>query len=160
MRGNRMHYFAYGSNMDLDRMRGRCPSARFLFIAMLPQHKLAFTRKCNKGTGVSDIVSDENSDVWGVVYLIDDTEVGKLEKAEGYEPRRESNAYNRIEIRVYADGNLEQPHTAIAYVVNVKEVNVPNPSQEYKNYIVNGARFWHLPEVYIHDTLETIEAFP
>jgi hypothetical protein len=37
-----MFYFAYGSNMDWAQMRGRCPSAKFVAIAELPQTSPSF----------------------------------------------------------------------------------------------------------------------
>lgn len=40
-----MLYFAYGSNMNWDRMKDRCSSACFVGIATLEGYKLAFTRK-------------------------------------------------------------------------------------------------------------------
>lgn len=59
-----MLYFAYGSNMDFERMRQRSPNARFLFRAMLLGYELAFTRhlpaRCGegKGTQASSIATD------------------------------------------------------------------------------------------------------
>jgi hypothetical protein len=48
-------YFAYGSNMNWEQMKTRCPSARFVAVALLPDYKLAFTRKSiNRGCGVAD----------------------------------------------------------------------------------------------------------
>jgi hypothetical protein len=44
-RGHSMLYFAYGSNMNWQQMQDRCPSARFFGVALLPDHKLAFTRE-------------------------------------------------------------------------------------------------------------------
>lgn len=34
-------YFAYGSNMDCDQLRQRCPTARFVAIAKLDAHRFA-----------------------------------------------------------------------------------------------------------------------
>jgi hypothetical protein len=39
-----MFYFAYGSNLNWAQMWGRCPSASFMEVASLPNHRLAFTR--------------------------------------------------------------------------------------------------------------------
>lgn len=92
-----MLYFACGSNMDWDQMRERCPSARFVGVAKLPEHKLAFSRRSKKrGCGVADAVADQGSSVWGVVYEVDDRDVGQLDAAEGYSPGRVKNARGRI----------------------------------------------------------------
>jgi hypothetical protein len=69
-------YFAYGSNLDFDQMSERCPSARFVAIAELPHHRLAFTRRSkNRNCGVADAVPDVSQSVWGVVYAISHDEI-------------------------------------------------------------------------------------
>jgi gamma-glutamylcyclotransferase len=80
-----MFYFAYGSNMDWDQMRERCPSSTFVGVARLPNHSLAFSRKSIKrGCGVADVVATIGHDVWGVVYRIGDSEdQERLDKREG-----------------------------------------------------------------------------
>jgi len=79
-----MLYFAYGSNMNWQQMQERCPSARFFGVALLPDHKLAFTRKSIKrGCGVADAVPTQGQKVWGVVYEVTDRDVIKLDKSEG-----------------------------------------------------------------------------
>ena len=78
-----MLYFAYGSNMDWDQMKQCCQAARFVGVALLPDHRLAFTRKSvNRGCGVADAVPDAGRRVWGVVYEIGDLDVGKLDTSE------------------------------------------------------------------------------
>jgi hypothetical protein len=93
-------YFAFGSNLAWAQMKERCPSARFVSIAALPDHRLAFTRKSvNRGCGVADAVRDPGRTLWGVVYEISDLDVGSLDKSEGYRPTRETNSYWRRECR-------------------------------------------------------------
>ena len=68
-----MLYFAYGSNMDWDQMRTRCPSAAFVGIARLPDHRLAFTRfSKTRKCGVADVVPAKGQSVWGAVFSIDE----------------------------------------------------------------------------------------
>jgi len=40
----------------------------------------------SRSCGVASVEPDRNSVVWGVVFQIDELEVGRLDKAEGYEP--------------------------------------------------------------------------
>lgn len=151
-----MLYFACGSNMNWEQMRSRCPSARFVGIALLPGYTLAFTRRSAKwGCGVADIVPQEGKNVWGVVYEISDYDQGKLDKFEGFDSAREKNAYRRHEFLVFLNGNGNEPLTVWTYVAE-KELNPPRPSAEYKDQILSGARWWHLPEQYIRE-LEQIE---
>ncbi len=79
-----MLYFAYGSNMDWAQMRERCPSARFVGVARLPDHRLAFTRESvHWGSGVADALRESGRKLWGVVYEITDSDVGRLDRSEG-----------------------------------------------------------------------------
>ncbi len=151
-----MLYFAYGSNMDWNQMRDRCPSAKFVGVAVLRDHKLAFTRRStHRGCGVADVVPEDGQSVWGVVYDISDLDIGKLDSSEGYRPGRGRNSYWRRECLVFMDGDQARPQTVWTYFAD-KEPNPPLPNAEYKNLILSGARYWHLPEEYIHQ-LEEIE---
>jgi hypothetical protein len=151
-----MLYFAYGSNMNWQQMQERCPSACFAGVALLADHKLAFTRKSVKrGCGVADAVREDGRKIWGVVYEIDDLDVGKLDLSEGYRPNREKNSYWRRECLVLLDGDEQRPLTASSYFGDPQPAP-PLPNREYKRLIISGARHWHLPEEYVRD-LEAIE---
>jgi hypothetical protein len=79
-----MLYFAYGSNMNWNQIRCRCPSARFAFVARAAGYGLAFTRFSQKRKcGVADIVTSLGNEVWGVVFDIPNDEIDKLDQSEG-----------------------------------------------------------------------------
>ena len=154
-----MLYFAYGSNMNWDQMRDRCPSTRFDSIARAEGYRLAFTRFSKKRQcGVADIVASAGSDVWGVVFEISDDEVNVLDKSEGYsrDRDREKNAYERRQLDVFRQGSNAPAITVWTYVVVNKLKSPPKPSAEYKATILAGARHWKLPADYI-EVLEQIE---
>ncbi len=70
--------------MDWQQMRDR-PSARFMGVASLRDHRLAFTRRSVKGgCGVADVVPVKGQVVWGAVFEIDDRDIGRLDVTEGY----------------------------------------------------------------------------
>jgi gamma-glutamylcyclotransferase (GGCT)/AIG2-like uncharacterized protein YtfP len=151
-----MLYFAYGSNMNWGQIRERCPSACFVGMAVLPDHQLAFTRESRKRQcGVADAVRGDGRKLWGVVYEIDDRDLPRLDDCEGYEPGRSRNAYCRRECVVSLDGDEKRPLTVLAYFAD-RQANPPLPNAEYKELILSGARYWHLPEDYIGE-LEQIE---
>ncbi len=144
-----MLYFAYGSNMNGTQLKKRCPSASFVGVAKLPDHRLAFTRKSvTRGCGVADAVPEAGRDVWGAVFRLSELDVGALDKSEGYRPGREKNSYWRRECMVFLDGDENRPVTAQTYFAE-PQANPPLPSQAYKDLILDGARHWHLPAGYI-----------
>jgi gamma-glutamylcyclotransferase (GGCT)/AIG2-like uncharacterized protein YtfP len=135
--------------MDWQQMRKRCPSARFVDIALLPDHELKFTRGSERRQcGVADAVPRTGGKIWGVVYEIDDLDVDRLDRSEGYRPDREKNSYSRRECQVLADGCEEIPLTVWTYFAD-RQPNLPPPSNKYKELIVSGARHWRLPDEYI-----------
>jgi hypothetical protein len=147
----RMMYFAYGSNMDWKQMRERCPSARFVCTALLPGHRLAFTRKSrDRGCGVADAVPEKLDSVWGVAYEIGELDFGNLDRSEGFVAGRnkKENAYTREERHVFAEGDQNKPLSAWVYFAE-QQANPPPPSEEYRRLIVEGAKYWHLPSEYV-----------
>ena len=138
-------------------MKERCPSARFVGVATLPAHRLAFTRtSIRRGCGVADVVPEAGRSVWGIAFEITALDVGALDKSEGYRPGRTKNSYWRRECMVFLDGNEERSVTASSYF-GEPESDPPLPNQAYKDLILSGARYWHLPDDYIAE-LESIEA--
>src|SRR5690606_7530841 len=67
-------YFAYGSNLDHDRLHENCPTARLVSIARLQGYRLAFTRYSRAtrwgGSGVADILASPSDEVWGAIWEI------------------------------------------------------------------------------------------
>lgn len=83
--------FAYGSNLNPDRMRERIPSTRFLGRARLARHELRFhLRGSLDGTAKADawLTDDPGHEVYGVVWEIDRSELPELDRIEGGYVRR------------------------------------------------------------------------
>ncbi len=151
-----MLYFAYGSNMDWDQIKERCPSAGFFSAAKLKDHRLAFSRKSEiRGCGSADAIPEQGQNVWGVIYQIDEEDFGQLDAAEDIIPGRAQNGYKRQQHYVYTNGEDGQPLLVSLYFAE-KQKNPPLPNAEYKRLIVEGAKYWKLPEDYIEE-LEQIK---
>jgi len=145
--------------MDWDQIRERCPSARFLGIAVLLDHQLAFSRDSSLSTrkhGVADAVKCEGRQVWGVIYDVDERDIGNLDKKEGFQPGKMNNSYQREQRHVFLDGNREKP-LAVGIYLAIPQPGPHRPSEKYKDLILSGAKFWHLPEDYIREILEPIQ---
>ena len=61
-------YFAFGSNMDGAAMARRCPRSRLLGPGCLAAHRFALMGR----TGYATIRTDPRSQVFGLVFEIDD----------------------------------------------------------------------------------------
>jgi len=156
-----MLYFAYGSNLEWAQMKQRCPLARFVCRAKLPEHRLAFTLKSvSRDCGVADVLPDQTKSVWGVVYELPDNELKNLDKREGYRPGRpyEKNQYSRQDHYIWPDGDAKRP-LLVALYLGHPQLDPPLPSDDYKRLIVDGAKHWNLPVEYIHE-LESIQTEP
>ncbi|HEX9444435.1 MAG TPA: gamma-glutamylcyclotransferase family protein [Candidatus Binatia bacterium] len=144
-----MFYFAYGSNMNWSQMRQRCPSARFVAVASLEGHRLAITRKSRRRLcGTADVVAEAGCEVWGIVYEI---AAGELSVLDGFE-----DGYGREKMMVRPGNDGGRPLEAWVYIAE-KEDSPPPPNALYKRLILEGARYWRLPDAYVA-MLEMIEA--
>ena len=150
---SKMLYFAYGSNMDEQRVRtaDRCPNARFIFTAVLPGHRLVFTRGSDDGSIATDAVPDVSSQVWGVVYDITDSDRQQLDKRDGVGIR----PLRRMEVLVHPNGDVEQRVMVLTYFAgNSTNTQLP-PSREFLDHLLRGARRWSLPADYIANLEQT-----
>mgnify|MGYP002408481703 CR=1 FL=1 len=133
-------------------MQKRCPSSCFLCRALLKDYKLAFTKESSKWSGgVADMVKSVGARVWGVVYQLDERELGLLDKSEGYNPNREKNCYIRKELTVCMDGDKRKQ--VMAYVYQVQEPSTSHipPSSKYLNQIISAAESRGIDPEYIEE---------
>ncbi len=141
-------YFAYASNMDPQTYKRRCPKARAVGPAQLRGYRLAFTRysRARRG-GSADIVPDASSEVWGVLYEVDNACLASMDKVEGVPA-----AYRREPVEVFTSaGDRRQ---AVTYVAN--RTGEYRPNRAYLKVILRGARAHGLPDSYVQ-MLERIE---
>jgi hypothetical protein len=150
-------YFAYGSNMDPVQIRRRCPSVRFVAIARLADHQLAFSRRSmRRRSGVADVVPAPGEAVWGIVYrLLSARDIEVLDAAEGFRPtRRRAQGYIR-EVRLVTLGDGAKPTPVNIYIAQ-RHKSPPLPTAAYIAHMTRGAEHWGLPEGY-YAMLEAID---
>ena len=144
-----MFYFAYGSNMNWPQMQKRCPSARFIALGELKDYRLAFPlRSKSRGCGTAGAIPEQGQTVWGVVYEIEECDLGTLDRAEDFIRGGSDNSYTREEKEVYALGDGNKPLLVSVYLP-IRQQNPPLPTAEYKRLIIEGAKHWGLPAEYI-----------
>lgn len=142
--GMAIEYFAYGSNMAEEVMQACCPGHRFIGVARLDDHRIAFTRRSVRtGAGVADVVPGRGQAVWGVLYELDPGGLQALDRKEG-----NGWAYERQRHRVHLLAD-ESEHDAIIYTVLHKESQEVPPSPAYLKQLITAATRRGLPERHI-----------
>ncbi len=143
---NRVLYFAYGSNLDAEQMKTRCPSSQACFTAELRDHRLGFTyfSKRWKG-GTADLVPEGGCSIWGVVYQLAEIEVPLLDRFEA--------GYHRVGLTVRTDdGEL---HDILSYAVRGEKQSF-RPTPAYRDKMLRWGKHWSLPDAYL-EFIRTLE---
>jgi hypothetical protein len=138
------YYFAYGSNMLIERLQARVPSAKPATHARIEGWRLQFDKRSRDGSGKYHIVPSPGDVVYGVLFYIAEADRGKLDQAEGLH-----RGYERHELRevILAD---ESDVRAFTYVAESGCVQSGLPPYEwYHDLVVAGAEQHHLPPDYI-----------
>jgi len=129
-----MEYFAYGSNMNSERMREREVNFSKREHATLKGWRLDFNKQAsqNPKEGYANIVPCEGVMVEGVLYEISDSDLKKLDRCEGY-----PNHYCRIKVKVKLDNG--QGRDAITYVAQADKVKSGlKPNRQYLEHLLKG----------------------
>ena len=148
-------YFAYGSNMDPEQIKARCPDAELVGIGVLPDHALCFPRRSNKrNCGVSSVAPVAGRETWGVVFRLTPKDLAALDANEGFRSDRDAslNSYNRVSVVVRVD---DVPTEMMTYVA-VGQDSPPLPNAAYLKHIREGAGHHGLPAAYL-EYLDSIE---
>ena len=77
------YYFAYGSNMNLEQMKYRCPAAEVVENVRLEDYRLAFRGRA-PGNGVATVLPEKGSCVEGVLWKITEACEKSLDFYEGF----------------------------------------------------------------------------
>ena len=150
-----MMIFAYGSNMNINRLTQRVPSATKFTNVFLPGYKLVCNKVSKDGSAKANIVkSGITTDiVWGVLFKIEKKEKPLLDKAEGL-----GKGYNEDSLTFYAENNSQ--HVAQVYIADSNSINNSLVAYDwYKEFIITGAIQNQLPADYISQ-LQSIPCIP
>jgi gamma-glutamylcyclotransferase (GGCT)/AIG2-like uncharacterized protein YtfP len=145
-------YFAYGSNMAVERLRARVPSARLVGSAVLAGHALRFHKPGSiDGSAKCDAAFTGNAAdrVFGALYSIATAELALLDQFEA-----RGHGYERKTVSVMtAKDETVQAETYIATLTDGRL----RPLDWYKEHVLRGARALQLPGAYIA-TIEAVAA--
>ncbi len=146
---NKILYFAYGSNLNHEQMKQRCPESEFVGRAMLKNYKLIYDGYGPHRHGaVANIVPQVGGTVWGGLFELSQNDLKKLDKFEGY-----PNVYDRKEVSLENDKN---DTVAGVFIYYKKLEAIGLPSQEYQDIIIKGAEQCNLPQDYIYKVLKIL----
>ena len=129
-------YFAYGSNMNPNRMQRRCPGAVPLGVARLPNYRLSERL-------YADIDFEEGASVYGVLYCIWDRHLDQLDLFEGY-PR----IYRRMWLAVEYQNEVV---LAVTYEMSLdtKRIREGQPyPDDYRRLCSAGAVYFKVPNAF------------
>ncbi len=130
-----MHYFAYGSNLNMKQMNERVPGNKPKFTAVLPNYKLFFVGYSrNWKGGVASIKPFKGQKVEGAVYEITEDQFKKLDRFEDY-----GFSYDHLKVTVWTDS--DEQVEAITYIKKEQSPET-QPSTEYLSVIRQGYRDW------------------
>jgi hypothetical protein len=134
-------YFAYGSNLDVNQMKRRCPESKIKVAGYLRGYRLNFTwYSPGWGGGVADVVVDTQKVVWGVAYELTIKDLELLDFYEGY-----PEIYTRFQTSI---------ETSMGTLNDVRVYSVVNkstfilPAREYLEIIKRGADRFEFPDDY------------
>jgi len=140
-------YFAYGSNMLAERLTARCTSARVRDVVAADGYELSFSKRSQDGSGKATIsvsVAPE-SRVYGVVFEIDEADMGKLDRLEG-----RGRGYDRVDSFNVATRADAAPLSVTTYVASPRSVDQKlKPYEWYLGLVLAGAKQHRLPAEYI-----------
>lgn len=140
------YYVAYGSNLNLDQMAYRCPTARVVGKGVIENYELVFW-------GVATILKKKRAKVPVAVWEIDDKCEFSLDIYEGY--TQDGNGLYRKEVvpvKMY-DGSVIN---GMVYIMNHRRRRDNNdlPTKYYYDTILRGYEDVGLDKRYLVDALE------
>lgn len=133
-------YFAYGSNLDPLQMPARCPSARFVCVASLADHRPCYPIACpDWGGGVLALEPAAGEAAEGVVYELDEADLAPLDEYENVAGGDYERRLVTLERHDRA-GTLD----AWTYFALRSDASHCPPSRRYLEAVLRGARHFGL----------------
>jgi len=138
-----MHHFGYGSNLNMEFLRGYCPGAQFVMKAHLPNYEVQFRFWSERRQGgISTIIERPGGLVHGVIYDVPEDELLELDVLESVP----QGLYRRETFLVLGEDG--EWHEADLY--RVAEPKGPfTPSKSYVELMLAGAKAHRLAPEYV-----------
>jgi len=148
-----MYYFAYGSNMNPNRMAARGVSYYSLAPGLLKEYSINFNKKSSglTGEGYANISKTKYGLVEGILYKIRKGDIYKLDYFERYPAE-----YSRITLEI--ELSKIQKVKAFVYIAQPGKIYEGlRPSRIYLNHLLAAKRFLTLQYYEYLYQVETID---
>lgn len=136
-------YIAYGSNLNIEQMSFRCPTAKPVAKSWLHDHRLVF-RGAAHGAHAT-VIPEKGQDVPVVVWEISDKDEAALDRYEGVA----GGYYTREFYEVEVDGEMRK---ALIYIMTPNSNGFP--SDGYLDTIAQGYKDFNLPITILNEAVE------
>jgi cation transport regulator ChaC len=150
-------YFAYGSNMQRETLRGR---RGIQFLRAVPARAAGWRLVFDKpalvpiGEAFANIVPDAGAHVLGVAYEVSEEDLRHIELTEGVL----LGNYERVTLSVEPLSDSAPPLTAFSLASDHRDSNL-QPSTHYMELVISGATEHGLPADYV-ESLRAVPAKP
>jgi gamma-glutamylcyclotransferase (GGCT)/AIG2-like uncharacterized protein YtfP len=137
------YYLAYGSNLNLQQLKKRCPTAKFIGKTILNNYRLVFK---GNNIGFLTIEEVENSIVPLGIFEITEFDEHNLDWYEGY-----PNFYHKEYLDIIVNDNKEK---ALIYIMN-PNYSYALPSMEYLKNCIEGYNDFGFNKKILEQAIET-----
>ncbi len=146
-----LNYFAFGSNMDKQRIIIRKVEFTDMQKGIMKDWKLVFNKRSDEdGVGFANIVPEYGSTVEGIIYKVNENTIHTLEKKEG------TPIHYHKKTMLVENSNKEFVDCMVYIANHSRTDNSIKPKKEYLNHLLEGKEF--LSENYFSE-LKNTETF-
>jgi len=125
------NYFSYGSNMDIDQMKSRCPDSHLQGLYILEKFKFIINSR-----GVATVIPSENCNVEGVLWTISEDDENNLDRFEGV-PR----FYTKSEVELV---NISNKNKKLSLIYSATDIIPGIPRPNYLELILGACTYHQL----------------
>lgn len=143
------YYIAYGSNLNIEQMKMRCPKARIIGTSHIDDYQLLF--KGSKTGSYLTIEPKAGARVPVAVWEVTEACEASLDRYEGY-PTFYYKKNMTLDIKGIKTGNVRR-RTAFVYIMH-EERELGIPSLYYVKTCINGYRAFGFDEENIFDAIK------
>ena len=146
---NKRYYIAYGSNLNIYQMRFRCPTARIIGTAVIPNYELLF--KGSKTGSYLTIEAQEGAQVPVAVWEVSEEDEKRLDRYEGF-----PTFYYKKELELTFTGiktGKKRKRKCFVYIMH-EDRPIGIPSRSYVETCIEGYRDFGFNLKYLKDAYE------